>query len=259
MEVPDPTWPLSAAATAVLRDPKLAGIDVLKLALKELVLRRVWGLRRGPRRRLRGQRSDFVLGTADVPPLPPLVSADRALRSVMGTDGREVREAARLLLKAHRKLPDQLRDEARAELASRGLVELERRKVLGVVPQTKVVVTESGRLWAQDADARTSALSRSIGRPPPEVLAQAGALGGLVLLLDPAPLAELDQLVKRTHDDGTGTTGYVDGTSGDEGLDLDLGGLDLGALDGLDSSFDAAVDSGSSDGGGDGGGGDGGG
>lgn len=120
MQAPDQGWPLSAAATAMLRDPKLASDEVLKLVLKELVLRRVWSLRRDPKRRLRAQRIEFSLGTQPAPAIVPLPEADRALRAVVGADGREVQEAVRRMLKDHRKLPDQLRDAVRDELADRG-------------------------------------------------------------------------------------------------------------------------------------------
>ncbi len=48
-------WPLSAAATALLRDPRVKETELLKLSLKELVVRKAWRLESRPAKRRRGQ------------------------------------------------------------------------------------------------------------------------------------------------------------------------------------------------------------
>jgi hypothetical protein len=213
--VPPAAWPLSAAATAVLRAPRLSGEDALKLALKELVLRRVWSLERRPVGLLRRKRAHFVFGPAEAPGLPPLVRADAALRSVVGSSGRDVGDAVAIMLQEDRRLPDRVRDDARAELAAAGLVVLERRKLLGLIPRTVVMRTQAGDAWVAEA-ARMQ-----------ESAPSAAALGGLVLL---------DDAFKRRRDRDVGTTGYADS---DE-TDYDL-------LDALGADFDSAVDEGVDD------------
>lgn len=252
---PATAWPLSAAATQLLRRPRTQKPEVVRLALKELIVRRAWRLdverRRG---RLGRERVTRTLrpGPAPVPAQPVLRELDASLRQV-APGGGELRGIVQHVMEADRKLPTRLQEAAREELAARGLVALERSRILGVVPRTKAVPTAAAEGWRRAAEARMSGLRGADA-------ATVAALGGLVLLLDPAPMAELDATLKRLRDQGSGGGDGGSGGSTDsaDGLDLDLG--DFSVLDDLDGGFDSDVDAGSSDGGGDGsGGGDGGG
>lgn len=209
-------WPLSIPATAVLRTPKLTGEDALKLALKELVVRRTWSLESRPVGLLRRRRPHFAPGVAAAPGLPPLLRADAALRSVVGSNGREVSETVGMMLDEDRRLPKRVRDDARAELAQTGLIVLENRKVLGLVPRTVVERTPAGDAWVEESKrAAGSSLST---------------------------LALIDESFKRRRDRDAGTSGYADGCTADLGTPPDL---DL--LDALDGGFDSAFDDGVSD------------
>ncbi len=81
-------WPLSAAATAVLRDPGLSGSAVLKLALRELVVRDVLRVEEFERRRFRGPRLVLRPGRTAPAGLPvPLPRLAQALLPAVPPDG----------------------------------------------------------------------------------------------------------------------------------------------------------------------------
>ena len=265
---PPATWPLSAATTLVLREPRAPSGDVLKLGLKELVLRGAWTVDRSTANRAFGRKRERLQlnpGGRPVPDLPPLRDLDARLQRVVDDDHRELSQVVKRLLKADGGLGDRLRDGARAELAGRGLLEVMRRPVLGVIPRTRVDRTPSGDVWARASWEREEALGTALAGGSVDSAVPAAslaALGGLVLLLDAGLLAGLDDALRRRRDGG-GDAGHTQG-SGEDGSSLeDAGALDLsslGALDSIGSGFDAAVDAGGGEGGGSGdGGGDGGG
>jgi hypothetical protein len=269
MDAATPAWPLSAAVTAVLRDLDAPPRTVLVLTLKELVLRRAWRLdRRTERAGLLGRPTEVVTlvpGDRAAPDIVPLAVADRALRRVVGAEGRELSDAVRRLVRDGEARGERLRDAARDELATRGLADVERRRLLGLVPRTVVRLTASGESWRRGSFEREEALETAVRERGPQLPAEAAALGGLVLLLSPGPLAELDaamaQLRAAEHAawaHAPADTGPGDGDWVDVGP-LDLGALDLadlGSLEVLEASFDAAASTGDGGGGGgDGGGG----
>jgi hypothetical protein len=266
MEKATRTWPLSAAVTAVLRDVDEQPGVVVRLTLKELVLRRAWRLeRRTDRSGLLGRPKEVVVivpGDRPAPDLVPLPVADRVLREVVGPHGIELSVAVRRLMKRTAG-GEQLRDAARDELAARGLAEVERRKRFGLVPRTDVRLTPTGESWLRDSLDREDHLDEALRGRRPEPAAEALALGGLVLLLSPGPLEELDAAMARLRTAPQLAAGPAPVGGGDDEDHLaDAGALDfadLDALNAVDASFEAAVDSGLSDGGGfDGGGGGGG-
>jgi hypothetical protein len=248
--VSEAAWPLSAAATEVLLTPGIDDDDLLRVTLKELVLRRVWRLERS------GRRLHLVPGTVPAPPLAPLPDADAAVRQAVDRVGPDVRKVVPRLRRTDADIL--VRDAADEELRERGLVEIERRKALRVFSRKVVTSTADGERWAADARERLAAAERAVAGHTPGAPAQLVALGALVPFLAPPVLAELDEVVRRPTDAVVGGPG----TGGVEESDWDLGALDgldlddLDAFDSLDTSFDGWFDLGSSDGGG---GGDGGG
>jgi hypothetical protein len=230
------SWPLSAAATALLREPGLGGDAVLKLALRELVVRGVVRAELGEPRRFRQPSLTLRPGGAPTPGLPaPLPRLAEALLPHLPPDGREAIKVVQKAVGARHQLLEQLRTEVREALSARGLLTADRVKLLGVVPRTRWVRTPTGEAWA--------AVPRGLERDRPAALA-GGSLPAVGLLL------ALDQEVARAlrSEDDTHVLvveGDVDGRT----LDAVLG--DVGT--GLDGAVDGGA--GGGDGGGDGGGG----
>lgn len=252
MATPSGDWPLSAAATQLLRVPKEDGRELLKLTLKELVLRKVWAVEERPQKKLlHGHRivKAFVPGERDCPQLGPLPRVDAALRSVCRPDGHEVRDAVKQIVGSGTRLTHGVREDARAEATGQGLLVVERTRKLGLVPWTTIELTPTGQSWLAETYRREDELGEALADRPEAALAHAGGMAALVLLATPLTLSALDDAVERLN--AAGSAAFGGGDFGD--LDLDFGGA-------FDGAFDSAVDAGSSDGGGggDGGGGDGG-
>ncbi|MDP3713642.1 MAG: hypothetical protein Q8R60_14300 [Mycobacteriales bacterium] len=237
MPEPQP-WPLSAAATQVLRQPRVSAGVVLQLALKELVASGAWTLRRDTRR----LRTSVVLlrrGTLPVPDRAPLPLLDHQLRCVvLPGSAMPLREAVSALARRH--AAGELRDACRADLVARELLEQ--------VP----------RRWWLDGWRRVSdedGLVRDLGRRQRE-LRTALASGGpsadsalrdadpaLLLLLGRRQLRAVDRAVGDARRRGVEIVVVMG--SGDGSL---CGLADISAT--IDSSVDSGGDAGG-DGGGD--------
>lgn len=245
--------PHSAAALHVLRHLDGAtGGEVLKLALKELVLRRVWRLEHRERAGVLGFRSELALarGVERAPALTPLMQLDAALGAAVGPETVPLRKAVKRVVRRRSSRGDALLEATRADLAAQGLLVVERGRTLGVIPRTRVRATLDGQRAASTSWAQEEALLEAIADPARARAARLAA-GPLVLLVEPTALAEVDEELRESlaaQSAGAGTGGGGDG---------DLGDDDLAFLDAFDPGIDAAVDAGG--GGGDGGGGDGGG
>ena len=227
-------WPLSAPATALLGEPGTAAGVLLRLALRELVVRGAVRVQLDRRQRRRPAGVLLAPGGVDATGLPaPLSWLGTRLAPHLDAAGTPATKAVHRASGWRTDLAAGVREAARRELQSAGLLVAERTLLLGVVPRTRWRLTASGRLWALSASG-----------------AAAGAAGvlpaaGLLLALD------LDLQRRLRQDAGAGGDG---GEWGDlEALDAVLG--DAGP--GLDSAADGA--SGGSGDGGDGGGGGGGG
>jgi hypothetical protein len=235
-------WPLSAAATALLREPGTSGSAVLKLALRELVVRGVLGAELGEPRRFRPRTLTLHPGAQPATGLPaPLPRSAAALLAHVPPGGADATKVVRQAVGRRHELVDELLTATRAHLEAQGLLTAERSKVLGVVPRTRWRRTPTGEVWA--------AVPRGLERDPGAALTGAGVppsgvpAVGLLLALDEEVARAL-----REDDDGAvhSAHGDVDGRT----LDAVLG--DVGS--GLDSAVDGGSGS-SGDGGGDGGGG----
>lgn len=238
LAAPEPgAWPLSAAATAVLRRPRTSGEVVLRLALRELVVRGV--LRTGPleRRRCGADRVDLLPGDRPAGSLPaPLPQLAAALLPHVKAEGTDAAGAVQAAVGWRGQLVNGLRDTCREDLRARGLLVPARARALGLLPVTRWEPTPSGQAWARRAD-RLEREGTPVGVLP---------AAGLLLALDVA--------VARRLREGPADTGAAWAPPG-----CDLGALD-DVLGDVGPALDTAADGGSSSadggGGGDGGGGD---
>ena len=253
-------WPLSAAATAVLRDPTIAHDDVLRLALKELVLRRAWRIeQREQAGRLRTRtRVHLREGAAGPPALAPLPELHAALREVVGADGHPLDRTAASLRSVWDDVPRTLHRAAQADLVDRGLAESTRDRLLGIVPRTRLRRTPRGEALAKASHEREQGLRALLaGGDAAAASAALAAAGGLILLAAPELAGEIEAFFARAAAGGDRGGGGVAGD--DDGGTVDGISLpELSLLDAVDPGIDAAFDAGGGGGGGDGGGGDGG-
>jgi hypothetical protein len=261
--MPSP-WPLSAPESLVLRDGAAGqGVPALKLAVLELVGRRVVRVESEPRRWW-GRRTWVAPGGGVPPASGPLAGLARTcLRETAGGRGRLDKVVARHL-KAHGRSAERwLEDEVLPGLEARGLLAREQRRTLAIFTRTTWRRTPAGETAAADLEGRLGELRRGVRSTPDprDALALVAAAGAAVLLADDAwPLVE--ELRRRLADGGgNAAAAGGDGDGGGDGLDLgglDLGGLhlDLGAIGDSVDAVDVGVDAGGADGGGgDGGGG----
>jgi len=247
------SWPLSAAATHVLRHlDDATGDEVLRLGVRELVLRGVWRVGRRERARLVGLRSELTLtrGARRAPALAPVMQLDAALGMVIGPDVVPVHKAVKRLVRRRGSGRGALLAATRDELVDRGLVSIERTRVLGLVLRTRVSDTPEGRALAARSWEVEEALRDAL-TDPARAVDGLRAAGPLALLVSAGPLSELDdELRERVVATGAGAgSGSGGGSFSDEELER---------LDAFDPALDATLDA-SGGGSGDGGGGDGGG
>ncbi len=163
---------LSAATAQVLLELDPARAELVRLALKELVLRGAWRLEHRPGG-LRGRPTLHLVPGRRPTRLPaPLPFVDHALRATVPTSGRPVRATVRALRRRYEDLPEGTEAGALRVLVRRGLLEERRERVLGVVPRSTRRRTGAG-------DGKAFELRLRLARRDPD------ELGGLVLLLGP--------------------------------------------------------------------------
>lgn len=223
-------WPLSAPATAMLREPRTPPAELLRLALRELAVRGAVRVRLDEQPGRRTAQVRLIPGDVDAAGLPgPLAVLAGALLPHVDPGGTPAHRAMRQASGWRADLAARVRTATRQELQAAGLVVPGRGRLLGVVPWTRWRLTGSGRAWAVSV--------AGVGTAATGVLPAAGLL------------LALDRDVQRRLRDAASSDGDAGAGWGDvDGLDAVLG--EAGA--GLDAAADAAS-------GGDGGGGDGGG
>lgn len=228
MAAPSPgEWPLSAAATVLLRTPRTSAAEVLRLALRELVVRDVLRVVEVQPRRWSRERVTVQRGSADPRGLPvPLTALASALLPQVGPGNADVAKTIRKALGWRQDLPSRLRRDALQHLADRGLLAARRERLLGLIPVRRRRLTPTGSAWAV-----------SLASVPSTALVLPAV--GVLLALDRSVAREL-----RDRFDGTG----AHWTS-----DADLGALDA-VLGDVGDALDGAADGGSGGDGGDGGG-----
>lgn len=233
-------WPLSAAATELLGDPRLPPTAVLKLALRELVLRGCWKLGR-PRPRSLGPRKATVrVVQMDAtgrkpPPLVPLPVLDDAL-GLPGALDLHVRLRRALLLEPE--LPDRLREHCLDHLTALGLLEPRTERRFGVLKRSMSSRTQDGDRVVEEAAARLDRLRRA--EDDVALPATVRRAGGLILLLEPGALERVRARVAALPPAAL-ETDAGDGVGSDLGhggnlrfralLQLELQNLEAGPLD----------------------------
>ena len=221
-------WPLSAPATALLRDLRSTPAVLLRLALRELVVRGVVRVHPVERHRLRRPTVRLSPGTAAGALPPPLAVLAGALLPRLTAEGTQAHTAVQRAAGWRGDLAPRVRAAARDELRVAGLVVRQDRRLLGLVPWRRWEPTPSGRAWSRSA--ADAAVAGTAVLPAT----------GLLLVLD-------EELQRRLRDSAGAEVASVWGDV--DGLDAVLG--DAGPA--LDGAADGASSSGD---GGDGGGGD---
>jgi hypothetical protein len=227
-DAPIGAWPLSAAATALLRTPLIPADELLRLSVRELVMRGAWRLEPAAE----GEPCIHP-GATPAPALAPLPALDRQLR-LHSPDGGEVAQVVRRARAGRRGLAEELRHVARRELVRRGLATNRRRALSG----TRLEPTAAGRAWSQAAAER-------IARVDVADAAALASLGALVLLLEAGPRAELDAAMERARQ-GAALPAREDGVDrAAEWVEMALDWREqldeLGVTDALDTRIDHAV------------------
>lgn len=142
-------WPLSAAATALLRAPRTSAAEVLRLAMRELVVRDVLAVVDVRPHRLSRASVTVRRGTADPAGLPePLPGLAATLLPHVDAGHADVTRAIRKALGWRQDLLARLKRASLQQLANSGLLSPRRERLLGVVPL---------RRWRPTATAVTGA------------------------------------------------------------------------------------------------------
>ena len=232
-------WKLSAASTLFLqKDGKVHARDLLKLAIKELILEGTWTVANAERpRRLRGPGPVILLVRGNRPPpgRPPLGLAHSLVSSgpvetLGGVEGREIRAMAKHIAKTRRRLSTELPQRVATDLSNQGLMDWVQWRALGIFRRSRMVPTEAGKRVLEECRRHEQALA-ALPASKDEMDKVLASAAGLALLTP-------------------GGVGSIDFGGG--GFDGAFGSSFDGAFDG---AFDSAFDSGFSDGGGGGGGG----
>jgi len=221
-------WPLSAPATALLRDPGAAPHVLLRLALRELVVRGVVRVHAVEKHRWRPASVRLSPGVDNAALPPPLALLAEALLPRLSAEGTPALAAVQRTSGWRADLATRVRDAARDELHTAGLLAQEQGRLLGVVPRRHWRLTPSGRAWGRSAD--DASVAASVVLPAT----------GLLLVLDQGLQRRLRDTAGVEVPAEWGDADGLDAVLGDAGPALD------GAADGGSSSSD----------GGDGGGGD---
>ncbi|HEX3883183.1 MAG TPA: hypothetical protein VHW66_11030 [Stellaceae bacterium] len=186
-----------------------------------------------------------------------LVKVVRAAEPRDGTIGEVLRQAMR---EYGRTLMGFVQKYVGPALIGRGLAEIRRRRLLGLIPSDAFFRTPAGdaeRSRVQGAMHEARAIPQYLDRDPAQAAALAVAAGGAILLVEELR-PHYKQLAQAFQDRDTGSSGpFVDpGTSGgggdSAGFDfgpIDFGSIDFGSFDSFGAGFDAASDGGGADGG----------
>lgn len=248
---------LSAPECLALLEPASDGRALVKAALKELLLRRVFRLERSEarvllafKRRVRRLRR----GGGRLPPQSPLLPFERLLAEAARKDDR----LDRVLIAVRSRYGSgyaRFRSEVvLAALKRRGLIEWRSERILLIIPRRVAVPSASGQAQRGELErllreARHAAAK--VGQEPAQLAALAASLGAAVVLVPELwpQLAEMDVLLRPPAPGSDGGSDPV------FEFDLDFGGEEIDAVcSDVDGACDAADGGDGGDGGGDGGG-----
>ena len=265
-------WDLSAPESLVLRDgPNAKPAEVIKLAVLELVTRRVLRLVEVETRNKRGKvKTEVVIGAGSRPAPtegPLAVVARIALEAKVqtrpdGTVGIGLPAFARVFVASHKNVPKSFIDHSvLPALESRGLYRSERRKWLRIFTYTHWERTPAGDRALTQLGELTTTAERDVAewseRQPQRLATFLAVAGGAALLVPAAypTFEEFSNRIRTPPDDGSivpiivaptladddsspdnDGNDPVDGGGGGDGSGVDLGGLDttglnMGSLD----------------------------
>jgi hypothetical protein len=252
---PSADWRLTAPESFVLRLPRTrSAVEVFKLALRELVLRRALELEQVERAGFLARRRPktvLQVGTQHVsdPALTPLLGVHSRARVRPELDGVLVEDFAKEARRAFgQSLEGYVNDHVHPSLTARGLLEIEEPAGLRRYRRRRHVRTAAGDAaaaeleeWLRLGNERVVGWTRDA---PERALAYTGAAGAAILLM-PGLYPDFERIGKRRAPHGDATIGHG-------------WAADFGDFDGMDAGIDAGGSWGG-DGGGNGGGGNGGG
>lgn len=247
---------LSAPECLALLEPGSDGRALLKAALKELLLRRVFRLERSEERVLLAFKRcvrRLRRGGGRLPPQSPLLPLERLLAESARKDDRLDRVLTAVRSRYGSGYARFRSDVVRAALKRRGLLRVESQRILWLFSRQHAEPTVEGmRQWHALGELlqQARAAAAKVGQEPAQLAALAGSLGAAVVLVPELwpLLADLDLALRvpQTADGGDGS-----------GFDfsLDAGDEDVEAVcSDVDGACDAADGGDGGDGGGDGGG-----
>jgi Golgi phosphoprotein 3 (GPP34) len=245
---PSDSWGLTAPESYVLQArARPSGAEAFKLALRELVLKRVLGMEGAILREGSATTSEPAL-------LPVLDLYHRAAggEEVGGVPVEQLAKQARR--EFGRSLAGYVNEHVYPALEERGLLRTEESRLLGLFPRRRRRLTAAGREaaeelrdWLRIGDERLGEWTRDA---PDRALAYAGGAGAALLLM-PALYPELERLGRHAvEDESSFHYGAFGGNGGFGELDA---GVDAGG--GFDFGGGGGFDAGGGFGGGDGGGG----
>lgn len=273
--------PLTAPEALILLNPNQPqGREALKLALTELLARRIITLRQEQRSGFLGsvQNTDLLQAAPDA---SQRLAGETPLQAALNllTPGIEM-EMSQVVQQAHQAFGADLsgfqKQVILPALVQRGLLETCTQKVLWVIPVTRYCHTTNGTITKERLEnqmAQAQLLPEMLDSNPAEAAALVFGLGSAALLVSEvrAQSARLSQALREHPSGADGTFFFPASSTGnaealadgktnpanfDDGrfdFQFDLDAFDS-SLDSFDSSFDSSADTGG-DGGGDGGGG----
>lgn len=253
---PTTPWDLPGPDSYVL----LNGVDrpdpqPFKLAIMELVGRRVLKLAEIDEPGAFGmRRRSSVLSEGDERKAPPerSLAAVRQMFSEVklntfsdGSVGVTVGDFAVAAQRRYRPLSEFTKAEILPTLLERGYYTHEQRKFLGIFPTSRYVLTASGQAARADLRSRMDlgeANMRGWVNNDPNRAFMYMALAGSSIFLMPMLFGDIGDLHNLQGDTAYASTlGDAGGVIPESQL-ADLGALDLGAFEGLDSTLDAGID-----------------
>jgi hypothetical protein len=247
----------ASEAFALISLPRLDIRKAVKLGFMGLLAQGVLRSDEETRRGLIRNKRVVHLRVAPNPPsdLPPLAASLVAIvRAAEPRDG-QMSEIVKQARQAYGQgLIKFLLDHVGPALAERGLAELRRVRLLGILPTSRFERTAAGDLEKtriENALHEAKAIPQYLDRDPAQAAALAVAAGGAILLVEELR-PHYQQLARAFQDRDSGSSMMFFDPNAGGGADsgaFDFGSIDFGCFDSFDSGFDAASDGGGDPGG----------
>lgn len=257
---PPPILPTSAVATLVLLEPRSKGRDLIKVALRELLLRGVFRLHHKRENAWFGRTRDVRRVewiTAGLAPQSLDVATGalaREIYSAVLTDARLERVVGVLRVKYGNDYMRFHRDNVFAMLQAQGLIRLIERKLLGFTWLDRVELTTAGQRQALGLNQQIQYAQGLSPNPDTDQLLRLRAALGPAVVLVPSLWPHLHHLDEATRIDDEMTRMRAE-YAVDHTFSFNFRSEDFESLDSVCAVIDDSVDAGDGgDGGGDGGG-----